>query len=405
MFDMAPEEWGPTTLGAIAMLGGGTTPSTSEAAYWEGGSVPWATPSDITRLPKGKSGISQTEIAVTDRALRECSLPLNSPGTVLMTSRATIGYAAINDVPMATNQGFITFRCKETVDPHFLLQWLVAKRDFLVAAAGGSTFKELSRGTAKLLPIFLPPIEEQRRIAEVLSSVDRAIAAQSEVCDQTEITFNSLADACFAAGNEAAENIWPIYALGDLCESIQVGIVIRPASYYVETGGIPALRSLNIGENRLNLDDLVYISAEGQRLNNKSSLRPGDVVTRRTGEPGKTAVIPPLFPDGLNCIDIIFSRPTGNLRAHFLSFFMNSDVAKRQVAGLQGGLAQQHLNVGEMKKLRVPLPTPHVQDEVVATLKSAWDRVEGEKALLDRLLSLRSAIGVDLLSGRVRVPT
>jgi type I restriction enzyme S subunit len=299
-------------------------------------------------------------------------------------------------------------RPAEGVDSYFSYYLL---HDFYLRG-GTETLQKATTGIRNLdfktylqTPVFLPPLDEQRRIAEVLLSVDRAIAAQSEVCDQTEITFNSLANASFAAGNEASSNVWPISPLGDLCESIQVGIVVRPASYYVEIGGIPTLRSLNVGENRLDLDDLVYISTDGHRLNSKSSLRPGDVVTRRTGEPGKTAVIPPLFPNGLNCIDIIFSRPTDKLRAAFLSFFMNSDAAKRQVTGLQGGLAQQHLNVGEMRKLKVPQPAVHVQDEVVETLKSASDRVEGEKALLDRLLSLRSAIGVDLLSGRVRVPT
>jgi restriction endonuclease S subunit len=218
---------------------------------------------------------------------------------------------------------------------YYFLEWDV--ENIKSSKGSGSTMIHVTKGAIEQRAIRLPPIEEQRRIAEVLSSVDQAIAAQSEVHEQTEIMFNCLATACFAAGNEAADNVWPIYPLGDLCESIQVGIVVRPASYYVETGGIPALRSLNVGENYLNLDDLVYISTEGHRLNNKSSLRPGDVVTRRTGEPGKTAVIPPLFPDGLNCIDIIFSRPTGRLRAEFLSFFMNSDAAKRQVTGLQGG--------------------------------------------------------------------
>lgn len=300
----------------------------------------------------------------------------------------------------------VVFRVKDGADADFAFQLLQSDPlvDHAVATAAGTKMPRTHARSILSFAVALPPLNEQRRIAEVLSSVDKAIAAQSEVCSQTEITFNSVAEACFTSGAETANNVWPIYPLGDLCESIQVGIVVRPASYYVETGGVPALRSLNVGENRLNLDDLVYISAEGHRFNNKSSLRPGDVVTRRTGEPGKTAVIPPTFPDGLNCIDIIFSRPMDKLRAEFLSFFMNSEAAKKQVAGLQGGLAQQHLNVGEMKTLKVPVPIPQVQDEIIETLKSAWDRVEGEKALLDRLMSVRSAIGVELLSGRVRVP-
>jgi type I restriction enzyme S subunit len=321
-----------------------------------------------------------------------------------------IGNAVRIDVPGRYLYASLLFGLRprtETADSEFLFHLIrssVIQSAISETVQGTTGLSNLKISVLREIPLTLPPLDEQRRIAEVLRSVDVAIITQSEVCDQLQVTFNCLAEACFAVGDGSANNVWPIFPLGEQCESIQVGIVVRPASYYVETGGVPALRSLNLSENRLDLDDLVYISAEGHRLNSKSSLRPGDVVTRRTGEPGKTAVIPSQFPDGLNCIDIIFSRPNASLRADFLSFFMNSDAAKGQVTGLQGGLAQQHLNVGEMKKLKVPVPTIQAQDEVVATLKAAWDRVEREKALLDRLFSLRSAIGVDLLSGRVLVP-
>lgn len=179
-----PEGWTATTLGALAALSGGTTPSRSNNAYWLDGEIPWATPSDITSLPRGVRRISRTEGRISPLALDECSLKLNPPGTVLMTSRATIGYAAINDVPMATNQGFLSFVCGANCDAEFLCHWLNANRTFLVSAAGGSTFKELGRGTARLLPILLPPLKEQQQIAKVLGSVDDAIAANSLALEQ-----------------------------------------------------------------------------------------------------------------------------------------------------------------------------------------------------------------------------
>lgn len=398
MSSEAPEGWRLVKLGEIAALSGGTTPSKSNDAYWTEGTVPWATPSDITSLPLGQTRIAATEAHIAAIALKECSLKLTPPGTVLMTSRATIGYAAINDVPMTTNQGFLNFNCSSDCDPAFLCHWLNSNRGPLTAAAGGSTFKELSRGTAKLLPILLPPLDEQRRIAEVLRSIDESIAAQERVSRQLSVAFTSTLETCFIAVG------WPPHPLGDLCESIQVGIVVRPASYYVENGGIPALRSLNVLENRLALDDLVFISDAGHAANQKSSLRAGDVVTRRTGEPGKTAMIPAGFESGLNCIDIIFSRPKDCLRAAYLSFFMNSDAAKRQVAGLQGGLAQQHLNVGEMKKLVLPLADLRTQDRIVEVLDDMWTGMEASRHALVKLSALKANLASDLLSGRVRVP-
>ena len=196
---------------------------------------------------------------------------------------------------------------------------------------------------------------------------------------------------------------WRASTLAAEMASIQVGIVVKPASYYVETDGVPALRSLNVRPNRLFLGELVQISKEGHRLNAKSALRPGDVVTIRTGEPGKTAFIPDGFGD-INCIDVIFSRPSTRLRGEYVSFFMNSRIARRQIAVLQGGLAQQHLNVGEMKRIKISVPPLAYQDKSVELLNGAWARIEAEEAALDRLKSLRAALSQELLSGRTRLP-
>jgi type I restriction enzyme S subunit len=400
--DELPDGWRSLRLGDVARLGGGTTPSRNEAGYWDGGVIPWATPSDITSLPSGVSTIDSTESMVSERALAECSLPLNPPGTVLMTSRATIGFAAINTVPMATNQGFITFGASRDLNPEFLLHWLIAQRPNLVAAAGGSTFKELSRSTAKLLPILLPPLEEQRRIAEVLRSADEAIAVQAALCSHLRQTTDDLTDELYA--REIAECVDSLTAYGDACATVQVGIVVKPASYYVDDGGVPALRSTNIRRNQIEFSGLVQLSREGHEFNRKSSLRAGDVVTIRTGEPGKTAVIPHDAPSPLNCIDIIFSRPKPHLRPHFAAYFINSSTARRQILGVQGGLAQQHFNVGEMKKLKLPVPDLARQDRLIEVLDAAWQSVRVEEAQLAVLQSTKAALMPAILSGRVRVP-
>lgn len=322
--------------------------------------------------------------------------PITSPAVITGRS-GTIGRVIFSDSPcwpLNTTLFVSDFKGSDPLFVYYFLSDLPLKE-----YASGTGVPTLNRNDVHAVEVSFPPFDEQRRIAEVLRSADEAIASQSAVRDQLAKTFNQLVEACFSEVADA-----PRVPLGEVCQSIQVGIVIRPASYYVSSGGIPALRSLNVRENRLDLNDMVYISAEGHRLNGKSSLRPGDVVTRRTGEPGKSAVIPAACDTGLNCIDIIFSRPKDELRSLFLSFFMNSDAAKRQVSAMQGGLAQQHLNVGEMKKLKVPLPPLERQDEVVAFLSDAWDHLAIEEKAVRRLSSLKSGLASDLLSGRVRVP-
>lgn len=257
------------------------------------------------------------------------------------------------------------------------------------------------------LVVALPPLSEQRAIAKILGSVDEAIAKTEDFCAQLHGTTETLAEALFVGIDSRrglkSETDWPLSTLGNEMASIQVGIVVRPASYYVESGGVPALRSLNVRANRLRMDELVQISRPGHKLNAKSALYAGDVVTVRTGEPGKTAIVPDSIGD-LNCIDIIFSRPGPRVRSEYVSFFMNSRVAKRQIAILQGGLAQQHLNVGEMKRIRIRVPPLDHQDRTIQILSGAWSRIETEEAVLEKLRSLRASLAQELLSGRLPLP-
>jgi type I restriction enzyme S subunit len=305
--------------------------------------------------------------------------------------------------PVAINQDLIALTPSSELDPGFLYYWLQDRKGAFAAVATGTTVKGIRKDVLLSFSIALPPIDEQRRITEVLRSVDEAIAAQSVLCSHLRHTTDHLADQLFA--REIADNANNLAAYGDVCETVQVGIVVKPASYYVDSDGVPALRSTNIRRNQIDFSGLVQLSREGHEFNRKSALRIGDVVTIRTGEPGKTAVIPHDAPTPLNCIDIIFSRPKPDLRPHFAAYFINSSTARGQIMGMQGGLAQQHFNVGEMKKLKLPVPKLHRQDRLIEVLDAAWQIVRLEEAQLATLRATKAALMPSVLSGRVRVPS
>ena len=149
---------------------------------------------------------------------------------------------------------------------------------------------------------------------------------------------------------------WDVQTCIEICKEIVVGIVIRPSQYY-RPAGVPVLRSANVRENRIVCDDLVFMSDKDNDALSKSRLHEGDLVTVRTGYPGTTGVIPKEL-DGSNCVDIVISRPNHEkVRSKFLSIWVNSDHGKKQILEAQGGLAQQHFNVGEMRKLMVKIPS------------------------------------------------
>lgn len=407
-----PEGWASTTLGELAQISGGTTPSKEVGEFWERGRHFWATPTDITALPPGKVKLSSTKTMVSDAALQKTSLKMLPVGSVLMTSRATIGYPAINAVPVATNQGFANFHPSAKYDAAFLAYWIVFSRKILERSAGGSTFPEISKSALRSIHIALPPLHEQWRIAEILSSVDEAIAATRAVIEQTRKVKQGVLERLLTKGightrfkqteiGEIPEG-WPLTNADDVCTQISVGIVIKPSQYYVESG-VRCFRSANVREGFVEDADWVYISEEGNRVNQKSVLRSGDVLVVRTGYPGTSCVVPLRY-DGANCIDIIFARPKIELvDPYFLSTFINSASGKTQVLKAEGGLAQKHFNVGAMKQMKLPLPPLHEQHEIVAHIQEFASTETALVRILEQRLRLKSALMSDLFTGRKRV--
>ena len=264
-------------------------------------------------------------------------------------------------------------------------------------------------------------ISEQTKIAEILSTVDQAIEqTEALIAKQQRIRTGLMQDLLTRGidedGNLRSEEThefkdsplgripveWEVERCVAVCNEIVVGIVIRPTQYYREYG-IPALRSANVRENRIDPSDLVYISAEDNAQLRKSQVRRGDLVTVRTGYPGTTAVIPPEF-DGCNCVDIVISRPNPKkVRSKYLSLWVNSDHGKRQILEGQGGLAQQHFNVGEMKNLLVKVPMPDEQERIERLLLAHAETTKETTQDLAKLRRLKTALMQDLLTGQVSV--
>ena len=202
-----------TTLGECCEIVSGATPSTSKAEYWDG-DIQWATPKDLSDLD-GKY-ISQTARQITQSGLAGCTAKMLPPNSVLFSSRAPIGHVAINLVPMATNQGFKSFVPREDwVDSSFLYHWLRSRRAYLESLGNGATFKEVSKTVVSRVDIDLPPLTEQRRIADILDKAD-AIRRKRE--DAIALTDDLLRSAFLEMFGDPVTNPkgWRRQTLGDL---------------------------------------------------------------------------------------------------------------------------------------------------------------------------------------------
>jgi type I restriction enzyme S subunit len=161
-----PDGWAVRPVGDIAEVVGGSTPSTARPDYWEGGFYPWATPKDLSSL--SVPVLLDTERKITEIGLAQIGSGLLPEGTVLLSSRAPIGYLAIAEVPTAINQGFIAMKPRQGVPSAFLLLWAHASQDRILSRANGSTFLEISKSNFRPIPVVTPT-------PQVMSTFERLV--------------------------------------------------------------------------------------------------------------------------------------------------------------------------------------------------------------------------------------
>ncbi|MGC2064450.1 MAG: restriction endonuclease subunit S [Thermodesulfovibrionales bacterium] len=241
--------------------------------------------------------------------------------------------------------------------------------------SNGGTQKFVSLGYLRRLRIPLPSLVDQVRISTILSKAEALIAHRKESLRLLGELLKSTFLEMFGdpVRNEKG---WITLPGKDYSDLITVGVVVKPASYYTDTGVI-ALRSLNIKPNRIDQDNIVYFSREASEGPlAKSVLRTGDVVIVRTGKTGSAAVIPPLL-NGYNCIDLIIVRPkTTILNPYYLAYLLNSERGIALVAAREVGGIQKHFNIGAMNKIHFPIPPIDFQKKFAQIV----EKVEALKA-------------------------
>ena len=290
-----PNGWQAVCLEEMADVIGGSTPSRTRGDYW-GGDIPWVVPSELT----GLSGryLTATRESITATGMQAAGLRVIPAGSVLLTSRATIGATAINTIPVTTNQGFQSLVAKSGTDSLWLYYCIASMRHELEKRGAGSTFREVSRGSVRSLPILLPPLAEQRAIAAVLDAIDDAIEHAEAVIAATEHLRDALLHDLLTLGVPGWHTEWrDVPGLGVVPASwdvVRLGDVCAPPEYGASAPAQPFDPHLPRYVRITDLTDDGRLRSEGARSAVPSQvegyeLEPGDVLFARSGATvGKT---------------------------------------------------------------------------------------------------------------------
>jgi type I restriction enzyme S subunit len=411
-----PDGWQARVLGDLARVVGGATPKREESRFWAGGRIPWATPTDLTA--NRSKYITETAECITDSGLASCAASLLPAGSVLYTSRATIGAKALSTVPMATNQGFASF-IPDNVDPEYLYYLLELLTPIIKRLAAGTTFDEVSKRDVRSVYCAVPSdADEQAAIVRILRLVEAAVVTSFALLERSKSVKRALIQQLLARGLRgerqkksaigAVPMSWDVVPLGTVVRNFQYGLSVPME----EAGRLPILRMGNIQDGKIVFDGLKYLNAIGNRVS-EYMLRRGDVLFNRTNSQewvGKVGV----YRDDRECVFAsyiirILPDPMA-VDNYFLGHVLGSYLAQCRIKRYATpGVQQVNINATNLAKVLIPVPRGRAgleeQREITALLEAAESTVESYQRLATDQLHLRKSIITDLLSGKVRVKT
>jgi type I restriction enzyme S subunit len=439
-----PTTWCWSRLGIIGRIVGGGTPKTGEAAYWasdgDRGAIPWLTPADLYGY-KAKT-IRSGRRCLTPRGLEESSARLLPAGSILFSSRAPIGYVAIVDEPLATNQGFKSVVPWIVEMSEYIYVFLRSAARSIDAAASGTTFKEVSGKDVSLIPIPVPPLAEQKRIVakvdELMKLIDDLEARQAKQRDvQTRFRMSALDALTKAQGQEELAIAWKraagtfevLFERSDGVSELRKAIIDlatvgrltgwrtsassspgaadlvplptgwrwadcvslcdpqRIITYGViklgaETaGGVPTLRSSNVRWLRVDETGMKRIAPDLADEYRRTKLRGGEVVLTVRGTLGGVAVVPQHLAGANVSREVAVLPFAGGLFPSYMAMCVASPRSQQWLTGVTKGIAYEGINIGDLRRLPLPVPPLAEQKRIVSkvdALMKLCDELEAE---------------------------
>lgn len=357
----------------VAVLVGGGTPSRTKSEYFDG-DVPWVTPSDLPAKGNVRS-LGPVAETITKIGLRDSSATLLPQGTVLFSTRASIGKIAVADRECSTNQGFCNFIPEvDVIDSWYLAYYLAAVTEEIIALAGRTTFREVGRKKLRTFSIPVPPLQQQRQVVQHLDECMDRIEEIRDLNGQGIRESDGIESAIFHdfLYARSQNSRWPVVNLGDLTKSSRYGTSKRAGRDPV---GIPVLRMGNIVGGYIDYSDLKYADLVEEEKN-KYLLHHGDVLINRTNSlelVGKAATFDRRDGEWIYASYLVRIRvDKSRVLPEYVTATINSRVGRSYVrATARRAIGMVNINAREMAGFPMPLPPLEVQREIVHRLAEA----------------------------------
>jgi type I restriction enzyme S subunit len=413
MLSEVPEGWAQENLGSVfSVITKGTTP-TSVGYAFESSGVPFIKVENISASGKITNKTSQY---ISEECHAKLARSVIEKGAILFSIAGTIGKVALyeEDYQSNTNQALAILRGlnEDAASKGFIFQLLKSTYvyDTLQSQRTVGAQSNISLKQLKELVVNLPPLTEQKRIAEVLRSVDESIQATQRLIEQAERVKQGLMEELLTGGlgSEAIERGevpegWRLANLKDCTSKIGSGVTPKGGKKAYVEAGIPIIRSQNVGWGSALLTDVAHITEQQHDKMANSKLMHEDVLLNITGASiGRCAVYKGAnFQANVNQ-HVCILRTRENLHPSYLCAWLLSHTGQRQIDKFQAGGNRQGLNFQQIGSFSLPLPTISEQVSIAAKLDDVSVLLKKQKELISQKLTVKKGLMDDLLTGKVR---
>ena len=368
------DEWSTKRICDVATVTGGGTPSTDNSKYWNG-DIQWFTPSEIGKTKY----ISNSSRTITKDGLKNSSAKLLPIGTILLSSRATIGEASILTNVASTNQGFQSLIVDEKYNNEFIFYLKNKFQKEMLIKAFGSTFLEISKSNIENIKIILPTLNEQNKIANFLSLLDKKIELQTKKIEDLKLY------KLYMQSKLLSENI-----SGEVCIS-QLGSVVtgttpsKSENSYWENGEITWITPSDINDKRDVVDSCIKLTNQG--LKNGRFIPRNSVLVTCIASIGKNAV---LKTDGSCNQQINAIIPNEKYNYNYI-YYLVENISKH-MQSIAGTSATSIINKEQFSNLIVKVHNKEWQDKIDVILSAFETKANLETEKLNKINELKKGL-------------
>lgn len=414
---MSCNEWKELTLEDIGDIVGGGTPSTKNENYY-GDEISWITPKDLSGYTS--KYISKGERSITKLGLEKSSAKLLPKGTVLFSSRAPIGYVAIAENELTTNQGFKSIICNPKIaNNEFIYYRMKLAKYELESIAGGSTFKEVSGKVMKEFKISLPPLGEQEKIANILSSLDDKIELNNEMNKTLEEMAQSIFKRWFVDFEFPNEDGEPYKSSGGEMVDSELGMI--PKGWEVQcigdignviTGKTPSAKVEGSYGDECNFITPRDITDSPIILNTERKLSSIGINNLKKNLVCKNSIGVSCIGSNLGEVYITGENSITNQQintvvldeSHIYPYvYIYLKNMKNEFLNMAGGSAVPIINKTSFSGINILMPDMYILNKFVQSTTCYFERIEENLKENESLIALRDSLLPKLMSGEIDI--